>query len=258
MDDKYSINNNSGLDEDGFMKIPELITELPFLENKDKEPTPWYKDMLGNYVLTFSFGHYKMQNVQWESGPFVWNELNWLLLDIDNSKGQVLLLAENCVAQDFFYGEGSLSIDDGKSAWEKSEVRAFLNGKFFEEAFDEETKKLIIPRNKYKDKIFILNKKEIEEKFKYEDLREGKIYYADDISGRTEVWLEPTSWWIDTEGEEDDHMCVMTADGHIDTYGREIDADETGIRPAMWVDLVELIKYEKCKNGTAFAKLIEK
>ena len=25
------------MDEDGFMKIPEFITELPFLENKDKE-----------------------------------------------------------------------------------------------------------------------------------------------------------------------------------------------------------------------------
>ena len=178
-------------------------------------------------------------------------------MDIDETKGQALLLAESCVAQDFFYGEGSLSGDDGKSAWEKSEVRAFLNGKFFEEAFDEEEKKLIASRNKYKDKIFILNKNEIEKKFRYEDLRKGKIYYADDISGRTEVWIEPTSWWINTEGEEDDHMCVMAANGCIDTYGREIDADETGIRPAMWVDLVELIKYEKCKKGIVFANLLE-
>ena len=49
--------DNSGLDEDGFMKIPELITELPFLERKDKEPTPWYKDMLGNYLFSGNRDH---------------------------------------------------------------------------------------------------------------------------------------------------------------------------------------------------------
>ena len=52
-------------------------------------------------------------------------------------------------------------------------------------------------------------------------------------------------------------MCVVSADGCMDTYGREVDADETGIRPAMWIDLRELIECKKCKKGIVFAKLIE-
>ena len=257
MNDEREFKGKSSLDDDGFMKVPDFVSSLPFMENNEEEE-PWYKDMIGSEVFTFRFGHYKMQTPQWESGPFVWNELNWFLIDIDESKGQALLLADKCVALDFFYGKGEMSPNDGLSAWEKSDVREFLNGKFYEEAFNEDEKKLIISRNKYNDRIFLLNIEEIKEKFRYEDLRCGEIYYVDDISGRMEVWLEPVSWWVDTEGEEVDHMCVMTADGRIDTYGRELDADETGIRPAMWVDLRRLVEYRKCKKGAVFAKLIEK
>ncbi len=256
MKDEILFEDDSNRD-DGFMKVSDMITDFPYKDAEEKEETPWYKDMLGNYIFNFKFGHYKMQNVQREAGPFVWNELNWFLLDLDVKKGEALFLADKCVALDYFYGKGEVLGNEGISVWEKSDVREFLNNRFYEEAFNEEEKELILTRNKYNDKVFILNREEIEEKFGYEDLRPGEVYYADDISGRIEVWLEPVSWWVDTEGEQDGYMCVVSENGDIDTSGREMDADETGIRPALWIDLRKLIEYRKYKKGMVFAKLIE-
>ena len=49
----------------------------------------------------------------------------------------------------------------------------------------------------YKDKVFILNDKEVREKLRYENIREGDIHYVDDSSGEIKVLHEQLDWWVD-------------------------------------------------------------
>ncbi len=259
-EDYYRFKTNSSLDDDGFMTIPEAATSLPFIESADcgeNEEIPWYWGMLGSYILTFEFGKYKMENFQGNtSGVGVWDYLNWYILEVDEEKGQALLLADKCVAKKCFCRDDDIPRDDVVSVWEKSELRDFLNNKFYEDAFNEDEKGFIVPRNKYEDKVFILNEECVREKFRYENIRDGEIHYIDDSTGETKVLHDLIDWWVETKGSEYGHMCVVAPNGHIDTCGREMSSDIVGVRPAIWVNLRKLVEYG-CKKGAVFAKLIE-
>lgn len=245
------------LDDDGFMKIPEDISEpLPFMDNNHKKdnriPAHFF---VGDYILYYDFGQYRMQTVEVGSDLCVFRKLRWYIIDVKDDKA--LLLSDKCVAWDYWCGDNAFLGDSSDDVWERSDIRKFLNEVFYETAFKDEEKELIVPLNDSKDNVFILSLEELDEHFSYEDLRIGETYFADDIHGKLEVWLEPTCWWVNTVGEEENQMCVVSYDGSIDKYGREIDADETGIRPAIWVDLQGLVRLKNIRKGMFFAKKIK-
>ena len=242
-------------DKNQFMNIPEMLGEsLPFLNNKEngfsenEGGLDVYKH--GAFISCVKFGNYIMQTAVMPSDLKVWVELEWYIIDIKDE--EALLIADKCIAWDFYCGDNTLFEPACSCSWEKSYVREYLNDKFYSEAFTEKEKELIISRNEYNDKIFLLDLDEIEKLFAFEDLRRGETYFADDFHGRIEVNLEPTWWWINTVGSEPNRMCVMSPSGEIYTDGRYTDADETGIRPAMWVNLKKLLEYKDGVSKTIY------
>lgn len=242
------------LDDDGFMKVPEFpIEDLPFIERDNTKRLPMHY-FVGNYVIYYDFGKYRMQTIVVGDELCVLNKLRWYIINVENDKA--LLISDKCVAWDFWCGDNALIEASKPCAWEESNVRGFLNGEFYEKAFSDEEKDIIMPLNESKDKVFVLSLEELEKNLPYEDLRRAETYFADDLHD-LEVWLEPTCWWVNSVGKEENHMCIVSEDGKIDKYGRGTDADETGIRPAIWVDLKKLVSLEQINKGMIFAKKIE-
>ncbi len=250
----YKDNSESSQGKAGFMSDPDISTGLP-CNDDNMDDAPAYSNYLGWYLPTYRFGHYKMCTVEIGSELNVWNELNWILLHGDNKKGHALLLAEKCVATDYFYGDPELSSSDKKGIWKNSYIREFLNDDFYSAAFTEKEKAFIVPGNEYGDKVFLLNSDEIERYLRFPNLRKGELCLVEEKDGRLETSIEPIHWWVNTEGEEENYMCVVTSKGKINMIGCNIDADFTGVRPAIWVDWAKLNSSCRRKDSVFAAQM---
>ncbi len=64
------------------------------------------------------------------------------------------------------------------------------------------------------------------------------IIMAEDLhKDQIDIYRENYNWWLRTPGIEQTNVSVVTEDGIIDFDGISSNADEVGIRPALWIDL---------------------
>lgn len=177
--------------------------------------------------------------------------LKWLVLEQKDDR--VLLVAKDCIDWEFFDGSNTFFEPAKPITWEKSYLRKYLNGEFFEEAFSEEEKNAILTTSvkadnnsvhgtlggyDTEDKIFLLSASEVMKYFVENNLDpSAEIYLIDEIHGEMELESFWHTWWTRTPGEEQNMMSVVDEIGQINLEGIDVDADEIGIRPAMWFDL---------------------
>ena len=151
----------------------------------------------------------------------------WQVLDVQGSRK--LLIAKHFVSKLPYNSERK------NVTWETSTIRKWLNEEFFENAFSDFEKGIIVetivkvePITKYKtspdretkDRVFLLSIKEVETYFK-SDL---------DRSCAGE-W-----WWLRTPSRDCMRVADICGDGSIDTSGSSL-ISKSGIRPAIWVDV---------------------
>ncbi len=139
--------------------------------------------------------------------------------------------------------------------WENSDLRKWLNGVFFSYAFSEEEKKLIIktivnndPKSQFKpkaddteDKVFLLSSNEAGE-LGSRDMFGIPTPYT--ISKKPIMWDGCSRWWLRTVGMDPKYFSTVELNGTItgkDAYrslgkGMSVDADNTTVRPAIWID----------------------
>ncbi len=179
----------------------------------------------------FAFGYY-------------YEEIEWLVLDKSGTK--ILAVTKNCI--------DSMPINPkfGNTSWEDSKIRKWLNGVFFDKAFTEDERKMIVlseienPKNKIygkadgnktKDRIFLLSIDEAEKFFgSDEERKSGAMDFA--IQNGTKADSEGNCiWWLRTPGIDSKRFSVISNAGYIYEIGSYIDFDDRGIRPAMWIDL---------------------
>lgn len=186
--------------------------------------------------------------------------IKWKILD-KMSNGTVLLLS-NDIVELHAYHSTKTSI-----TWADSEIRQWLNGYFYENAFSEEEKEKIktvrlqnadniaqltqefvdwghsmgydwsqylylkfhtIGGKKTDDKIWLLS---------LEDLKKYKIIRAKTGFGfinrlfrlnRSQLW-----WWLRSPGGYQDKAAYISPDGFLDIDGRYVDFSNGGVRPAL-------------------------
>lgn len=159
--------------------------------------------------------------------------LKWLVLD--DRDGKQLVVTDQVVSAMAFKAAG------GDSTWEECDIRAYLNGEFFDSTFSDDEKARIeetavtTPANsKYGiaggndtvDRIFLLSAEEAQQYL------EGSAYLlATDESGA------PAWYHLRTMGEAKDVQACVTVTGEIDLHGPNggVTNEEGGIRPAMWI-----------------------
>ena len=220
-----------------------------------------YDAKVGDIV---TYGHYE-QDGNTENGA---EPLEWIVLDIDEENGRMLVITRYCIGCQAFNNSGS------NVTWKDSSIREWLNKKdgkyaFYGNAFSEIERSFIFnkrietPRNpqyytsggqKVDDHVFLLSVQEVEE------------YFADDAARRCEPTLvarregsyvpregEYTSycrWWLRTSGEQQDQAVYVGVDGSINMKGGAVEGsggdsrygsysgqDKGSARPAMWIKI---------------------
>ncbi len=187
----------------------------------------------------FTFGEYEQDNVSADGVEAI----EWVVL----SKGADRILAVSKFALDAKpYNEYSDDV-----TWETSALREWLNGEFYDTAFDYFEKEQILkvtlenPDNerygtkggeRTRDKIFLLSVDEANKYYKTDDDRiceaspfaQAHGAYAGRSNGAT-------FWWLRTPG--DDVTSVVSVDnaGSIYLGGDIIDTEGVAVRPAMWL-----------------------
>lgn len=176
----------------------------------------------------------------------------WVVLE--KREDRELILCKNTVTAMAYRGAG------GCATWEVSDVRAYLNGDFYERFFSEAEKARIlktplksVANPQYGtssgrdtvDKVFLLTGQEAA---KYMTTSECRIAYND--SG------EPVMWLLRQPGRDNEYVSDVNTSGYIDYHGILVleagSLDESGIsthvkdyassvnggiRPAMWIEL---------------------
>ena len=202
-----------------------LIRTLFFLEDQE-------------YIV---FGHYEQDNdMNNGSEPIEWQ----LLAQEEDRKLLISRYALDCVMYNESYKDAT---------WETCTMREWLNGYFYDEAFSDEEKSMIVRvkvtadanpdyatemGNNTRDRVFILSVLEAQD---YLPKDSGRICqptaYADfegvKYSGRNNTcW-----WWLRSCGGSSRRAAEICFDGTMDTLGKYINNDHIGVRPAIWITM---------------------
>lgn len=205
-------------------RIEEIKFDNPYLYEIGE------KMQIGNY----------MQNNSTYKSP-----ITWAVLAKEDNK--ILLITDKAIECKQY------SESKNKSTWDESSIRTWLNDTFLNEAFtpDEQDKILttyvsadenpefdVYQGASTQDKIFILSINEAEKYFNSpkERLCEPTDYVLTKkpyISNEDGVNF--CSWWLRTHGKFDSSSTYVSSTGYTYEPGDGVNADQYGIRPAMWI-----------------------
>lgn len=193
-----------------------------FILLKTEEPR---KPKSGDYI---EFGNYNNAAITWKV--------------LDNKENKILLTTPYSIVKKP-YNDTLVN-----TTWENCSLRKWLNNDFYNDAFSENEKYQIVlsevsgENNLYtgadggrktSDKVFILSSSEIEKYIPNRDDR--NLFQNDDFI-----------WWTRTVGENQqkagyvENRCQyqdVFFDGDILYDGIDVNSDEPGVRPAMWLSL---------------------
>lgn len=209
-----------------------------------------------------TYGHYE-QDGDAENGK---EPLEWIVLDIDDETGRVLVLSRYCISCQRFNESG------GGVTWKESSIRAWLNKKegkyaFYGNAFTETERSFIFNKHVHTDRnpqyytsggsdvddhLFLLSVQEVEEYLTSDEVRRCEPTLASRREGsycpREGEFTAYCRWWLRTPGETNKKTVYVRYDGTIDyqggapegsagdtKFGSYSGADRGSARPAMWI-----------------------
>lgn len=255
IDAYLALNNAEIVSWFGSEKLTEKATELSAKKEAlaEEHPTVLFYDAKVGDVITF--GRFE-QDGDDENGQ---EPLEWLVLDVDETNGRLLVISLYCIDCQRFRQE------DVKTSWSESNIRKWLNKKdgkyaFYGNAFNQYeqacivSKTISVPLNpEYKtgslqtatDRLFLLSAQEAEQ------------YFADDAArvceptlyARTRGSYVPSGksscrWWLRTSGETTKKAVFVGFDGAINLAGMSVigtgdyaGSDRLSVRPAMWIQI---------------------
>ncbi len=183
------------------------------------------------------FGHYE-QDGDPENGP---EPIEWQILEVKD--GQALVISR--------YGLDTQPYNKTKETvtWEKSSVRRWLNGEFYNTAFNSSEQKRIqqvkihtpntpgssiTAGNDTQDYIFLLSYDEAKFYFSSDAARKSLPTEAAKMNGADNLFSE---WWLRSVGTYTHSALGIGPNGNIPRNGSDVDADKNIVRPAFWLKL---------------------
>ena len=155
---------------------------------------------------------------------------------------QVLVKENNKILVISRYGLDAKRFDPSSNKWQDSEIRKWLNGSFYNDAFSVDDKKSINLSNLSdvgtSDSVFLLSKEEANKYFANDDSRRCK---ATDYAVKNGAWVDSDNgsckgyscWWLRSPGL--DSLFLVYSDGDINYCNVIIDNNLA--RPALWINL---------------------
>lgn len=186
---------------------------------------------------TIYFGCYPQQTAEDEP-------IEWLVLD--EQDGQMLLLSKDCLA--------SLPWHNAHTAvtWDISDLRAWLNGEFLENAFSEEEQSMIVLCDldnsdvlQYgtsagadtQDRVFLLSGDEGQKYLTNDELRTAVPTRQALSQGAYTNGAGQCAWWLRSPGMTETSPAYYASAGSIGSRAHEVNETIIGVRPAMWVKM---------------------
>lgn len=207
----------SQMDDDG--RIQNQINIRLTNNLKIKEKTERVKQTTNNFI----FGHYDQESKGGDYSP-----IEWRILDEKND--YLLLVSDKCLDISNFS-------NDGGNVWERSDIRNWLNDYFYNTAFTEDEKQLIISSLKTNDKVFLLSEEEISKYFKNLDDRKAEYSayarerYCRKISHKVR---EPYAfWWTRTATKKSSEYVVHICNSGIANCCARPGGHPDCVRPAI-------------------------
>lgn len=183
------------------------------------------------------FGHYEQDNDPTDGEE----PIEWIVLEcVDDKALLTTVYALDCQP----YNEGKAEV-----TWETSTLRKWLNEVFYDAAFTEEEKELIllstvsnqeqegnaewdsVGGGDTEDKVFLLSVGEVQRYF--DDFTCSGTEYAKD-KGANIPFLNKTSWWLRSPGKKQSETATAGL-GKIDST--PVSKNGIGVCPAIWVDI---------------------
>lgn len=168
-----------------------------------------------------TFGTYEQDN-NTSNGK---EDIEWRVLAVEN--GKALFVSEKGLdCQQFNH------LENMGNDWDKSELKAWLQGEFAEAA----------GLTEYKSSLTILSADEAVRYFKNdEDRMCAATPYAEAQGVDQRNWaglngIQSCYWWLRTPGRWDENATSVEPYGSIIDYGY-VDGSGCAVRPALWVDL---------------------
>lgn len=154
--------------------------------------------------------------------------IEWIPLSI--KEDITLLITKNCVDWGFYDAN-----DEGHCIWKDSDLKKMM-AELYEDFFDNDEKAIIIEQPM--GKIFPLSIQEIKKYLPVEEDRRAVMYNYNECQGNRELFIEHSTYWLRKDSMEDDSKDYTVP--YVDAFGNikhcGTDADEIGIRPAIYVD----------------------
>lgn len=174
--------------------------------------------------------------------------IEWIVAS--NCAKEVLLISLFCIDRKKFD-------ENNTPNWKDSTIRKWLNGDFFNEAFNDDEKEFIVEseilnnnllvedvKEKTLDKVFLLS---VEEIIKYFNTNESRMAAATkyaithnayrDSNYKTKEGNPTCYWWTRSIGNHFSHSHVAGINyfGYIGASGNLPNANNFAIRPALWI-----------------------
>lgn len=179
---------------------------------------------------TIRFGFYEQDNNE-SNGK---EEIDWIVLAVDGDKALIISkYALDCRPYNNTYTD---------ITWEGCDLRTWLNGKFYEDAFGTNHQNMIISStvsggNNTTDKVFLLSIHEVDRYFSSDSERlcQGTVYcYAHGAykADNGNCW-----WWLRSLAYYSHNAPYVLSSGNVNYYGYSVNYDDRAVRPALWINL---------------------
>ena len=153
--------------------------------------------------------------------------IDWRILDVQN--GEALIISEDILFVLPYHSQRS------EITWEYSDLRAFLNGEFYEVTFSAEERERIIETTNDSSRLYTSGKHITTDKIFLLSLHELDYYLID----RKGVPLSNFNWWwLRSPGASSGVAIICGFDDRGMFFTSSVFVDEArGVRPVLWLKL---------------------
>ena len=220
-----------------------------YLDSREKTDAAYKKHLeeelfASNVGESVYFGSYEQDNEKSNGNEYI----EWRVLE---KSGEDLFLISVYALDSIRYNDELTPV-----TWADCTLRTWLNGTFFDGAFNPEEQQMIRPTevsadgnpeyetpagNATSDRLFLLSAAEVEDYASLDYARQCKVtdycieqgVYAKGayrLSGDSVAW-----WWLRTPGMYADYAAYTLTDGSVFLNGRSVVSGAGAVRPAMWI-----------------------
>lgn len=191
---------------DAYNRLVSTIKKIQELANFFEKKNSKYRKL--NVGDCFGFGYYQGVPLRWKV--------------IKKQNNDLMVISDGIICKRRFHK------DNSTNKWDSSEIRSWLNGEFFYNAFDEGERELIKTTHNMTqncldtdDKIFLLSKEEF-----------GELLSAGNNSIRVNDW-----WWLRSPGGNNENAAVVLvgASSESEEIKSNVDNSKGAVCPVFWI-----------------------